>query len=75
MLAAEGARVALAARRGGQLERVAEGIRGKGGAAVPIVTDLADDDSLANLVARTRAELGPIGPEVLVRTMRNPMAG
>jgi NAD(P)-dependent dehydrogenase (short-subunit alcohol dehydrogenase family) len=28
--------------------------------ALPIVTDLARDDSLANLVSQTRAELGPI---------------
>jgi 2-hydroxycyclohexanecarboxyl-CoA dehydrogenase len=60
MLAAEGARVVLAARREEALERVATGIRLAGGVAVPVVTDLADDDSLANLVARTRAELGPI---------------
>ncbi len=66
MLAAEGARLVLAARRGGELERVARGIRGDGGVAVPVVTDLADDDSLANLVARARAELGPI--DILVNS-------
>jgi 3-oxoacyl-[acyl-carrier protein] reductase len=60
MLADEGARVVLAARREAALERVAEGIRRAGGVAVPVVTDLADDTSLANLVARTRAELGSI---------------
>jgi len=60
MLAAEGARVALAARRGDELERVAEGIRREGGVALPVVTDLEDDDSLAHLVATTRAELGQI---------------
>ena len=64
MLAGEGARVVLAARRGEQLETVAAGIRQAGGVAVPVVTDLADDDSLANLLARTRAELGPV--DVLV---------
>jgi short-subunit dehydrogenase len=66
MLAAEGSRVALAARRGPELERVAKRIRGAGGVAVPVVTDLADDDSLANLVARARAELGPI--DILVNS-------
>jgi NAD(P)-dependent dehydrogenase (short-subunit alcohol dehydrogenase family) len=66
MLAAEGARVVLAARRGLELERVADGIRTNGGVAVPVVTDLADDNSLANLVARTRAELGPI--DILVNS-------
>jgi short-subunit dehydrogenase len=60
MLAAEGARVVLAARREAALEQVADDIRHAGGVAVPIVTDLAQDDSLANLVHRTRAELGPI---------------
>jgi short-subunit dehydrogenase len=64
MLAAEGARVVLAARRGQELDRVAEGIRRDGGTAVPIVTDLADDNSLARLLAQTRSELGSI--DVLV---------
>jgi NAD(P)-dependent dehydrogenase (short-subunit alcohol dehydrogenase family) len=60
MLATEGARVALAARRGADLESVAEGIRQDGGAAVPIVADLTDDGSLARLVASTVDELGPV---------------
>jgi NADP-dependent 3-hydroxy acid dehydrogenase YdfG len=64
MLAGEGARVALAARRGEQIEAVAAGIRQAGGVAVPVVTDLTDDASLASLLARTRAELGPV--DVLV---------
>ncbi|MBV9204313.1 MAG: SDR family NAD(P)-dependent oxidoreductase [Actinobacteria bacterium] len=64
MLAAEGARVVLAARGAAGLERVANGIRRDGGTAVPVVTDLTDDGSLANLLARTRAELGPV--DVLV---------
>ena len=64
MLAAEGAKVVLAARRETELERVATGIRQRGGAAVPVVTDLADDDSLARLVATARAEAGPV--DVLV---------
>ena len=60
MLAGEGARVVIAARRKAALERVATDIRRSGGSALPIVTDLTRDDSLANLVAQTRAELGPI---------------
>lgn len=64
MLAAEGAGVALAARRADDLERVASEIRHRGGVALPVVTDLTDDASIANLLARTRAELGPI--DVLV---------
>ena len=64
MLAAEGARVVLAARRGEALERVAAGIKEAGGIAVPVVTDLTDDDSLASLLDTTRAEFGPV--DVLV---------
>jgi short-subunit dehydrogenase len=64
MLAAEGARVVLAARRGEELDRVAEGIRRDGGTAVSVVTDLADDKALDMLLTRTRAEVGPV--DVLV---------
>ena len=64
MLAAEGARVVLAARRGELLEQVTAGIRRAGGVAIPVVTDLTDDDSLANLLARAQAEAGPV--DVLV---------
>jgi NAD(P)-dependent dehydrogenase (short-subunit alcohol dehydrogenase family) len=64
MLAAEGARVVLAARRRDELAQVAAGIEKAGGVAVPVVTDLTDDDSLANLLATTRAGFGPV--DVLV---------
>ena len=64
MLAEEGARVVLAARRRDELEQVAKDIRRDGGTAVPVVTDLTDDDSLARLLAATRAELGAV--DVLV---------
>jgi NADP-dependent 3-hydroxy acid dehydrogenase YdfG len=64
MLADEGARVVLAARRGEELETVAARIRRAGGVAVPVVTDLTDDGSLANLLARAQAEVGPV--DVLV---------
>jgi short-subunit dehydrogenase len=64
MLASEGARVVLAARRQAALEQVADSIRERGGYAVPIVADLTNDASLRYLVERTRAELGPI--EILV---------
>ena len=64
MLAGEGARVVLAARRGEELDRVAKDIRRDGGTAVPVVTDLTDDDSLGRLLAATRAELGAV--DVLV---------
>src|SRR5215469_7558446 len=64
MLAAEGAKVVLAARRQPELERVAASIRQRGGVAIPVVTDLADDDSLARLVATAQSEAGPV--DVLV---------
>jgi NADP-dependent 3-hydroxy acid dehydrogenase YdfG len=67
MLAAEGAKVVLAARRETELERVATGIRQRGGVAVPVVTDLADDDSLARLLATAHAEAGPV--DVLVNNV------
>ena len=60
MLAAQGASVVLAARREQELNGVATAIRKAGGVAVPVVTDLAEDASLANLLSRTRTELGPI---------------
>src|SRR5438045_1143614 len=66
MLAGEGARVVLAARRQAALEQVADSIRERGSYVVPIVTDLTNDASLRNLVDRTRAELGPI--EILVNS-------
>ena len=66
MLAGEGARVVLAARRRDELEQVAKDIRRDGGTAVPVVTDLTDDDSLARLLAATRAELGAV--DVLVNS-------
>jgi NADP-dependent 3-hydroxy acid dehydrogenase YdfG len=61
MLAAEGARVALAARRETELKAVATEI---GASALPIVTDLVDADAIGGLVERTTTELGPI--DVLV---------
>jgi NADP-dependent 3-hydroxy acid dehydrogenase YdfG len=64
MLAQEGASVALAARRGVELEQVAAGIRAAGGVALPVLTDLTDDESLADLLVRTTTELGPV--DVLV---------
>ncbi len=60
MLAREGAAVALTARRGDELERVATAIREAGGTAITVAGDLTDDATLADLVATTRAELGPI---------------
>jgi NADP-dependent 3-hydroxy acid dehydrogenase YdfG len=64
MLADEGARVVLAARRGERLEQVAARIRQAGGTAIAVVTDLADENSLARLLDTASAEFGPV--DVLV---------
>jgi short-subunit dehydrogenase len=64
MLAAEGATVVLAARRERELDQVADGIRRQGGVAVPVVTDLTGDESIARLLATAQAEAGPV--DVLV---------
>ena len=64
MLPAEGAKVVLAARRGRELAGVADGIRQRGGIAIPVVTDLTSDESIARLLATAQAEAGPV--DVLV---------
>jgi short-subunit dehydrogenase len=64
MLAAEGATVVLAARREIELAGVADGIRRRGGVAIPVVTDLTSDESIARLLATAEAEAGPV--DVLV---------
>ena len=65
-LAAEGVSVVLAARTRADLDRAAEEITGMtpGAALVPVVTDTASDDSVRQLVAAARAELG--GVDILV---------
>jgi NADP-dependent 3-hydroxy acid dehydrogenase YdfG len=64
MLAAEGATVVLAARRETALAGVADGIRQRGGVAIPVLTDLTSDESIARLLATAQAEAGPV--DVLV---------
>lgn len=60
MLAAEGVKVALAARRMKELDRVAAEIRSGGGTAVVVPTNMREEDQLRNLIERTQQELGPI---------------
>ena len=64
MLAAEGARVVLAARSADRLEAVTTRIRDAGGVAMPIVTDVSNDGSLGALIDQCRAEFD--GVDVLV---------
>ena len=64
MLAAEGATVVLAGRRETELAGVADGIRQRGGVAIPVVTDLTSDESIARLLATAQAAAGPV--DVLV---------
>ena len=60
MLAAEGVKVALAARREQELERVAAEIRSSGGTALVVPANMREEAHLVNLIERTQSELGPI---------------
>ena len=57
-LAAEGAAVALAARRGDRLEALAAGIRDQGGTALVLECDVTDEQQAVGAVERTVAGLG-----------------
>jgi len=57
-LAAQGAAVALAARRAERLEAVAAGITGKGGTALVLECDITDEQQATGAVERTVTELG-----------------
>lgn len=60
VLAAQGAKVAIAARRVEKLEALAKEIRDAGGTAVPIAMDATDADQLIAAVAKAEAELGTV---------------
>ena len=60
MLASEGAKVALVARRYAELQRVAEDIRKQGGTALIAPADLRDGSALLALVEETQNAFGPI---------------
>jgi NAD(P)-dependent dehydrogenase (short-subunit alcohol dehydrogenase family) len=59
-LAAQGLRVALAARTAADVERVAERVRAQGGEAFAVVCDVTQVESIQAAVAATVAALGPI---------------
>ena len=57
-LAAQGAAVALAARRRDRLEVLADKIRGEGGTVLILEADITEQDQARGVVAQTVAELG-----------------
>ena len=57
-LASEGAAVVLAARSAEKLAEAAELVRKAGGRAQPVVTELADEESIRNLVRVTQETFG-----------------
>jgi NAD(P)-dependent dehydrogenase (short-subunit alcohol dehydrogenase family) len=60
LLAAAGARVALAARRADRLAEAAREIEAAGGRCLPIALDVTRSDSVAAAVAAAENELGPL---------------
>ncbi len=60
LLASQGAAVAVAARTEDEVVSVAAEIMARGGSAVPLVLDVADEDSVASGFEKARAELGPV---------------
>ena len=60
LLAAAGAKVALAARRADQLEAAAREISSAGGQGLPIVCDVTRSGSVAAAIATAETELGPL---------------
>lgn len=59
-LAAAGAQVVLAARRIEPLNLVAERILASGGQAIPVVTDVADEEQVRNMVLKAHAKWGHV---------------
>ncbi|MCX4700217.1 SDR family oxidoreductase [Streptomyces sp. NBC_01352] len=60
LLADQGARVALLARRAERLEAIAEKIRADGGQALAVVADVTDDASVEAAAARIHEAYGPV---------------
>jgi NAD(P)-dependent dehydrogenase (short-subunit alcohol dehydrogenase family) len=60
LLAAAGAKVALAARRVDRLAEAARDIAATGGECLPIACDVTRSDTVAGAVAKAETELGPL---------------
>jgi NAD(P)-dependent dehydrogenase (short-subunit alcohol dehydrogenase family) len=60
LLAAAGAKVALAARRADRLDEAARDIRAAGGECLPIACDVTRADSVTSAVAAAETGLGPL---------------
>jgi len=60
LLAAAGAKVALAARRTDRLAELAEEIKAEGGACLPFACDVTKRDSIAAAIAAAEDGLGPL---------------
>jgi 3-oxoacyl-[acyl-carrier protein] reductase len=69
-LAAEGAAVAIVARREAELRRVAAEMTAAGGKALPIAGDVTEAGAADRFVRRTEAELGPV--DILVANAGGP---
>jgi NADP-dependent 3-hydroxy acid dehydrogenase YdfG len=59
-LAAEGAMVAIAARRSDRLEALAKRITDQGGTALPITADVSDEAQVNDVVKQTQAKFGRV---------------
>ncbi|MEY3256223.1 MAG: hypothetical protein RLZZ29_1358 [Cyanobacteriota bacterium] len=59
-LAAEGAKVVIAARRGDRLEAVAKHITENGGQALSVIADITDEVQVKNLIQKAHAEFGRV---------------
>lgn len=59
-LAAEGARVALAARRAERLETLSKQISDNGGLAMPIIADVADEAQAHDMLLKANAQWGRV---------------
>jgi len=60
VLAAAGAKVALAARRADRLAKLARTIEARGGECLPLACDVTKRDSIAAAIAAAEAQLGPL---------------